>query len=701
MILFNDLKVDLKEYLSPFQIKEITKAYNLAEKLHRGQLRQNGDPYITHPIEVAKILVGMRMDYQSIIAAMLHDVLEDTMISKAEIAEVFNITIAELVDGVSKLKQIKFESKEEAQAENLRKMMLAMAKDIRVILVKLADRLHNMRTLDVLPREKQKRISLETLEIYAPIANRLGMNNLCVEFEELGFEYLYPIRYKVLKEALFKMRINRSEIVSQIEADIEQRCLRENIIPKKIYGREKHLYSLYKKMRDKDLSLSEVMDLYAMRIVTEEENTCYRILGIVHQLYKPIYGRFKDYIAVPKANGYQSLHTTVLANNGTPVEIQIRTENMDKMAEKGISAHWLYKFQSSCPAEFGKHTTQWVNNILEIQKYAGSSLEFVEHIKVDLYPDEVYVFTPTGDIMSLTGGATCVDFAYAVHTDVGNSCIAAKVDKRLVPVSTKLMSGQTVEIITASGASPNPAWLTFVVTSKARSNIRNWFKNQHNIESMQLGKRLLERALSELSMEFDLITTEQFDKVIKELNLANKEELFEEIGLGNQIAQLIARKMLGQIPDNEISTTPLAIKGTEGVILTYAKCCYPIPGDGIIGIFNPGRGIIVHRENCKNLEDSRNSPNKYIFVTWDNDLVNHTFPVELKIEAINKKNVLSIVAAALSDCNANIKNIHVDDAYKKRSILLFIIEVTNRAHLTKIIKRLRAINIVTKVTRCK
>ena len=697
MLLFNTLKQQINEYLSPHHVKEITKAYNLASKLHRGQLRYNGDPYITHPIEVARILVEMRMDYQSIIAAMLHDVLEDTTVSKAEISEIFSVKIAELVDGVSKLKQIKFESKEEAQAENLRKMMLAMAKDIRVILVKLADRLHNMRTLKALPREKQKRISLETLEIYAPIANRLGMNNLCIEFEELGFAYLYPIRFKVLKEALDKMRVSRSEIVKQIEVTIKARCAKENIILNKIYGREKHLYSLYKKMRDKDLPLSEVMDVYAMRIVADQEDTCYRILGIVHQLYKPVYGRFKDYIAVSKANGYQSLHTTVLANNGIPVEIQIRTENMDKMAENGIAAHWLYK---SFPSDVGRHAKEWLNNILEIQKYAGSSLEFVEHIKVDLYPDEVYVFTPTGDIMSLTGAATCVDFAYAVHTDVGNSCIAAKIDRRLVPVSTKLLSGQTIEIITANGANPNPAWLTFVATSKARSNIRHWFKNQHNIESIQLGKRLLERSFSELLISMDSIKEEDFNRVLTELKLSTKEELFAEIGLGNQIIPLIARKLLGQIPNSEISSVPLAIKGTEGVVLSYAKCCHPIPGDTIVGLFNPGRGIMVHRENCKHLADSKNSPNKYVFIAWAND-VTGVFPVELRLEALNKRGILSLVASALSDCNANIKNIHVDDEYSKMSILLFVIEVINRIHLGKILKRLRAINIVIKVTRVK
>jgi RelA/SpoT family (p)ppGpp synthetase len=692
---FADLKQRLSTYLSHYNIKAVTKSYNLAEKLHKGQVRHNGDPYITHPVAVATILAEMRMDYQSIIAAMLHDVLEDTAISKEELSKVFGVKIAELVDGVSKLDQIKFESREEAQAENLRKMMLAMAKDVRVILVKLADRLHNMRTLDALPRDKQKRIALETLDIYAPIANRLGMNNLCIEFEELGFAILHPIRYRVLKEALAKMRTSRSETVGHIEDTIKQRCAVENIVPKKIYGREKHLYSLYRKMKDKDLSLSEVMDVYAMRIVTEQKDTCYRILGIVHQLYKPVYGRFKDYIAVPKANGYQSLHTTVLANNGVPVEIQIRTEDMDKMAENGIAAHWLYK---SFPSDFSRHAKEWLNNILEIQKYAGSSLEFVEHIKVDLYPDEVYVFTPSGDIMSLNGGATCVDFAYAVHTDIGNSCIAAKIDKRLVPVSTKLASGQAVEIITASGANPNPAWLTFVATVKARTNIRNWFKNQRNTESIQLGKRLLERSLSELSSSLDSIKAEDFNRVLEELHFVNKEQLFSEIGVGNQIVPLIARRLLGTITSCTNSNLPLAIKGTEGVIISYAKCCHPIPGDAIVGLFNPGRGIVIHRENCNNLTDVRHSPEKYIFVTWAIDITG-TFQLELKVETLNKRGLLSVIAGVLANCNANIKNIQVDDAYSKRSILLFTIEVVNRVHLSKIIKRIRSINFVIKVVR--
>jgi RelA/SpoT family (p)ppGpp synthetase len=696
---FVDLKQQLKQYLSASQIKEITKAYKLAEKLHHGQIRSNGDPYITHPLAAAKILADMRMDYQSIIAAMLHDVLEDTSVSKKELIELFNIKIAELVDGVSKLDQLKFETREEAQAENLRKMMLAMAKDVRVILVKLADRLHNMRTLDAKPRDNQRRIALETLEIYAPIANRLGMNNFCTEFEDLGFSYLYPIRYKVLKEAVAKARGNRKEIINNLEITIKNRCQEENVITKKIYGREKPLYSLYKKMRAKDLSLAEVMDVYAVRIIVDTVDACYRVLGTIHNLYKPIHGRFKDYIAVPKINGYQSLHTTVIGQQGIPVEIQIRTEDMDKMAENGIAAHWLYKSFSNSNVEI--RAKEWLNNILEIQKNSGNSLEFIEHIKIDLYPDEVYIFTPNGDIMSLPNGSTCVDFAYSVHTDVGHCCIAAKIDRRLVPMSTKLSNGQTIEIITAKGANPNPAWLTFVITSKARINIRHWLKNQHNSESINLGKRLLDRAISELLvMPFDSIKEikeQEYKRVLQELNIPSKEELFAQIGLGNQLAPLVARRLLVQLPITNGTNVPLAIKGTEGMVINYAKCCRPIPGDTIIGFFNAGRGIVIHQENCNNVTEMQRSPEKYVFVTWANNIAG-VFPVELKIEALGNRGILAIVANALSDCNANIENIHVDKD-GKHTILLFIIYVANRAHLTNIIKRLRSINMVSKVFR--
>jgi len=695
MFKFVYLKKKLKQYLSAKHIKEITKAYRLANKLHRGQTRSDGTPYITHPLEVAKILADMHIDHQSIIAAMLHDVLEDTSISKEKLAEIFNIKIAELVDGVSKLDQLTFETKEEAQAENLRKMMLAMAKDMRVILVKLADRLHNMRTLNAIPREKQRRIALETLEIYAPISNRLGMNNFCMEFEDLGFAYLYPIRYKVLKEAVLKARGHRKEIINYLENSLKNCCYQENIPIKKIFGREKPLYSLYKKMRTKDLSLAEVMDVYAVRIIVGTIDECYRVLGAVHNLYKPIHNRFKDYIALPKINGYQSLHTTVIGQHGVPVEIQIRTETMDKMAENGIAAHWLYKSCSKNNQDINIRAKEWLNNILEIQKNSGSSLEFIEHIKIDLYPDQVYVFTPSGDIMSLSNGSTCVDFAYAIHTDVGQACIAAKIDRRLVPVSTKLSNGQTIEIITADGAKPNPAWLNFVTTGKARSSIRSWLKNQRNDQSIILGKRLLDRALSEIQQtshpEYD------YKKILQELNLNNKEELFAQIGLGNQLAPLVARRLLTNSPISTELSIPLTIKGTEGMVINYAKCCRPIPGDTIVGFFNTGRGIVIHQECCNNVAEMQRHSEKYIFVTWADNVVGN-FAVELKIEALSDKSVIADIAKTISDCNANIENIHIDEDGRCYT-LLFIIHVANSEHLTNIINYLQNIEMITRVNR--
>jgi guanosine-3',5'-bis(diphosphate) 3'-pyrophosphohydrolase len=643
------------------------------------------------------------MDYQSIIAAMLHDVIEDTPVSKEDIAANFGEKIAELVDGVSKLAQLKFESRAEAQAENLRKMMLAMARDIRVILIKLADRLHNMRTLEALPRDKQRRIALETLEIYAPIANRLGMNNFRVEFEDLGFSYLYPVRYRVLKEAVRKARGNRKEIINSLEQDIQTKLKDENIQTNSIVGREKHLYSLYRKMRFKDLSLSEIMDVYALRIVVQNVDTCYRILGMVHGMYKPVHGRFKDYIAVPKANGYQSLHTTVLGPHGVPVEIQIRTEEMNHMAENGISAHWLYKSfadeQSGNEAE--TRAREWLKGLLELQNNTGSSLEFIEHVKIDLYPDEVYVFTPTGEILSLPSGATCVDFAYCVHTDVGNSCIAAKIDRRLVPLSSRLSSGQTIEIITAEGAHPNPAWLSFVVTGKARSNIRHWLKTQQLSESIQLGKRLIERALAALSLSLDAIAEENFVRVAKELKLSSKDHLFEEIGLGNQMAPLVARRLtVDAMGSEDPNVAPLAIKGTEGMVVSYAKCCRPLPGDPILGFLSAGRGMVIHRDNCNNVAEVRRYPEKYVFVQWADEVIGE-FAVNLRVDVLNKRGVLAILANALSDCNANIENVHVEERDERHSALIFLVLIKDRKHLAQIIRRIRSISVVIKVSRVK
>lgn len=700
---FSELRKQLASYLHKDQVELIASAYATAEKAHAGQVRSSGDEYITHPLEVAKILADMRMDYQSIIAAILHDTIEDTSVSKEEIAEKFGDKVAELVDGVSKLAQIKFESRAEAQAENLRKMMLAMARDIRVILIKLADRLHNMRTLDSLPREKQRRIALETLEIYAPIANRLGMNNFRVEFEDLGFSYLYPVRYKVLKEAVRKARGNRREIIDSVENDILAKLKHDKIKTKSIVGREKHLYSLYRKMRYKDLSLSEIMDVYALRIIVNDVDSCYRVLGVVHSMYKPVHGRFKDYIAVPKANGYQSLHTTVLGPHGVPVEIQIRTEDMNNMAENGISAHWLYKSYSDTNSgnEAETRAREWLKGLLELQNNTGSSLEFIEHVKIDLYPDEVYVFTPTGEIMPLPSGATCVDFAYNVHTDVGNSCIAAKVDRRLVPLSSRLSSGQTIEIITAEGAHPNPAWLSFVVTGKARSNIRHWLKTQQISESRQLGKCLIERALSSLSLSIDGIADENFNRVAKELKLNSRDELYEEIGLGNQMAPLVARRLAVESPkDHNHDITPLAIKGTEGMVVSYAKCCRPIPGDPILGFLSAGRGMVIHRDNCNNVAEVRRFPEKYVFVQWAEEVLGE-FAVDLRVDVLNKRGVLATLANALSDCNANIENVHVEERDEHHSALIFLIHIRDRKHLALILRKLRANSVVIKVSRAK
>lgn len=700
---FDELRNQLAQYLNQDQLDLITLAYTIAEQAHSGQIRSSGEEYITHPLAVAHILANMHMDYQSIIAAILHDVIEDTSVSKEEIATKFGDKVAELVDGVSKLAQIKFESRAEAQAENLRKMMLAMARDIRVILIKLADRLHNMRTLDSLPREKQRRIALETLEIYAPIANRLGMNTFRVEFEDLGFSYLYPVRYRVLKEAVRKARGNRREIIDSVENDIHARLKHDKIKIKSIVGREKHLYSLYRKMRFKDLSLSEIMDVYALRIIVSDIDSCYRVLGIVHSMYKPVHGRFKDYIAVPKANGYQSLHTTVLGTHGVPVEIQIRTDEMNNMAENGISAHWLYKSYSDVNSgnEAETRAREWLKGLLELQYNTGSSLEFIEHVKIDLYPDEVYVFTPTGEIMPLPSGATCVDFAYSVHTDVGNSCIAAKIDRRLVPLSSRLSSGQTIEVITAEGAHPNPAWLSFVVTGKARSNIRHWLKTQQISESRQLGKRLLERALAALSLTLENVAEENYVRVATELKLNSKDELFEEVGLGNQMAPLVARRLAVESPkDSDQNITPLAIKGTEGMVVSYAKCCRPLPGDPILGFLSAGRGMVIHRDNCNNVSEVRRFPEKYVFVQWADDVIGE-FAVDLRVDVLNKRGVLATLANAMSDCNANIENVHVEERDERHSALIFLIHIKDRKQLAQILRRLRSISIVIKVSRVK
>jgi guanosine-3',5'-bis(diphosphate) 3'-pyrophosphohydrolase len=698
---FSALQQELSVYLPADQVFNIQAAFQVAEKAHVGQLRYSGEPYISHPVAVAAILAAMHMDYQSIMAALLHDVIEDTELDKAAITELFGEEIGELVDGVSKLDQIRFENRAEEQGENLRKMMLAMARDIRVILIKLADRLHNMRTLDSLPLEKRRRISRETLEIYAPIANRLGMNNFRIEFEDLGFSFLYPIRYRVLKEAVRKARRNRTELIQDLESNLKNRLAEENIVSFFVKGREKHLYSLYKKMRKKDLSLSEIMDVYALRIIVDKIDDCYRVLGVVHGLYKPVHGRFKDYIAIPKTNGYQSLHTTVLGPYGVPVEVQIRTQSIDRMAENGIAAHWLYKTTEGVVGDAEVRAREWLKNMLDIQKTTGSSQEFIEHVKLDLYPGEVYVFTPNGDILSLPSGATVVDFAYSVHTDVGNSCITAKIDRRLVPLSTRLSSGQTVEVITTSGAHPNPAWLSFVATGKARSNIRHWLKTQQVSEARLLGKRLIERALASLSLSLDDLSEQRLAGALAELKIESFDQLCEDVGLGNHVAPLVVRRLVSDLPvDDPYVMYPLAIEGTEGMVVTYAKCCCPIPGDAIIGFLSAGRGIVIHRDNCKNVSDTVKSPEKYIFIQWA-EKVEGEFFVELSVDVLNKRGILAILANILTDHESNIQNVHIDERDNRHNTITFLLCIKNRAHLAKIIRSLKVIESVTKVMRTK
>ncbi|MFN3164671.1 MAG: RelA/SpoT family protein, partial [Pseudohongiellaceae bacterium] len=535
----DSLADDLSSYLGKDQVNNVRRAFYYAEQAHEGQYRRSGDAYVTHPLAVAGILSEMHMDHQSLMAAMLHDVIEDTGITKTAIKTQFGLTVADLVDGVSKLNKMHFSSRAEAQAENFQKMARAMAKDLRVILVKIADRLHNMRTLGVLPPDKRRRIARETLDIYAPIANRLGMNNVRVEFEDLGFSALYPMRARRIATAVKRIRGNRKEIVSQIQTSLEA-CLEREGLPGRTLGREKHLYAIYEKMRAKRKSFSEIMDVYAFRIVVDSVDTCYRVLGAVHNLYKPVPGRFKDYIAIPKANGYQSLHTTLFGMHGVPIEIQIRTEEMEAMANNGIAAHWLYKSSEDLPSNAHLRAREWVNGLLEMQKHAGNSLEFIEHVKIDLFPDEIYVFSPKGQIFELPAGSTAVDFAYAVHTDVGNACVACRISRRLAPLSEPLQSGQTVEIITAPGTQPNPAWLSFVVTGKARSNIRHFLKNQKHSESVSLGRRLLNKSLAGFGNQLDAVPRANIDSFLEQANLQSLDHLLEEIGLGNRMAYMVA-----------------------------------------------------------------------------------------------------------------------------------------------------------------
>ena len=702
----DSLADDLSSYLGKDQINSVRRAYYYAEQAHEGQYRHSGDAYVTHPLAVASILSEMHMDHQSLMAAMLHDVIEDTGVTKTAIKSQFGNTVADLVDGVSKLNKITFSSHAEAQAENFQKMAMAMAKDLRVILVKIADRLHNMRTLKVLAPDKRRRIGRETLDIYAPIANRLGMNNVRVEFEELCFAALYPMRARRITAAVKRIRGNRKEIVLQIQTSLEA-CLEREGLPGRTIGREKHLYSIYEKMRSQHKSFSEITDVYAFRIIVDRVDACYRVLGAVHSLYKPVPGRFKDYIAIPKANGYQSLHTTLFGMHGVPIEIQIRTEEMEAMANNGIASHWLYKSTDDLPSNAHIRAREWVNGLLDIQKHAGNSLEFIENVKIDLFPDEIYVFTPKGTIFELPAGSTAVDFAYAIHTDVGNSCVACRISRRLAPLSEPLQSGQTVEVITAPGTQPNPAWLSFVITGKARSNIRHYLKNQKHSESVSLGRRLLNKALASFGSDLASVTKENIDAVLTQTKLKSLDQLLEEIGLGNRMSYMIAQKLAAHssIATLEDGNEPeqqgtLAIRGSEGMVMNYAKCCHPIPGDPIVGHISSGRGMVIHTDECNNIAEIRDNPEKCVAVSWDPN-VEGEFSVELRVELENLRGIIATLATTITGAEANIEKISTVERDARFIIVNLSLNVLNRVHLAHVMKRVRLIKAVTSVTRVK
>jgi guanosine-3',5'-bis(diphosphate) 3'-pyrophosphohydrolase len=688
----------LESYLPAEQIESIMLAYEFGADAHKGQTRKTGEPYISHPVAVAQELADMHLDAQAIEAAILHDVVEDTPASITDIEEKFGADVALLVDGVSKLDQIEFHSRAEAQAESFRKMMLAMIEDIRVILVKLADRLHNMQTLEAMPADKKARIARETLDIYAPIANRLGINRFKVELEDLGFRYLHPFRYRVLDNALRKAKGSQRQIVKRI-SEAMAAVLNAEDIDAEIIGREKHLYSIYKKMAEKRRTLSDVVDVYGFRIVVEDASACYKVLGLVHSLYKPMPGRFKDYIAIPRINGYQSLHTTLFGPKGLPLEVQIRTREMDRVAESGVASHWQYKADEKSDATPQRRAREWLANLAELQS-SGTSEEFLESVKVDLFPDKIYVFTPTGDIMPLPKGSTTVDFAYAVHTDIGNRCVAAKVDRNLVPLRTQLQNSQTVEIVTSRGAKPNPNWLTFVRTAKARTAIRHYMKTMRSSESVDLGKRLLDHSLKDLGSSLRKVGKVRMKAALEELRLESNIDLFEQIGLGERLAPLTARFLIGvnEEGETEISQSSLVIAGTEGMVVSYARCCLPIPGDEVMGYLSSGRGVVIHRNNCGNLAIFRKQPEKWISVSWEEN-IDLEFSSQITIETLNKPGALAEVATTIADDGSNIEQVSVLGRHEDCSVLSFLLQVRDRQHLAQIMRAVRKMPNVIRVAR--
>ena len=702
MYLFEPLKELSSSYLSKVQIDLLKHAYLVARDAHDGQMRSSGDPYITHPVAVAINLAKMHLDHETLMAALLHDVIEDTEVTKDELAELFGHTVAELVEGVSKLDKLKFDNKEEMQAENFRKMVLAMVQDIRVILIKLADRTHNMRTLGSLRPDKRRRIARETLEIYAPIANRLGIHDIKNELELLGFQALYPMRSRALKSAVKSARGNRKAIVDNIEKEVIAR-LEESGIKAEVSGREKHLYSIYRKMLNKELMFNEVMDIYAFRVIVHEKiDNCYRALGAMHNLFKPIETRFKDYIAIPKTNGYQSLHTSLIGPHGIPVEIQIRTQDMDQMADKGVAAHWLYKQNGDNTGTTAQmKARRWMQSLLELQQSAGSSFEFIENVKSDLFPEEIYVFTPDGRIIELPMGATAIDFAYAVHTDVGNSCVGVKVDRKPFPMSQPIDSGQTIEVVTSAAARPNATWLNFVVTAKARLQIRTYLRSREKDESHTLGLRLLSHALGKTKLKD--ISQEKIDEVVSQSGNKNFDELLTNIGLGNALSIGIARRLTDEFTEDNVlepntAKAKMPIKGTEGMLVNYGKCCRPIPGDAILAYLSPGKGLMVHQQGCRNIKGHEQGG---LFpVRWDSD-INKEFIAKLRVEIVNHQGALALLTNVVAKCGSNVHSLNSGE--KEAGLYIIDMEITcrDRIHLADIIRKIKVMIDVQRVIRNK
>jgi relA/spoT family protein len=693
LYLFEGLNHIIQEYLPPEQVELVKRAFVVARDAHEGQSRSSGEPYITHPVAVASIIAEMRLDHEAVMAALLHDVIEDTPYTEEQLKDEFGASVAEIVEGVSKLDKLKFRTRQEAEVANFRKMILAMTKDIRVVLIKLADRTHNMRTLSALRPDKRRRIAKETLEIYAPLAHRLGIEHIKNELEDLGFEAMHPQRYAVLQKVVQIARGNRKDMIERISAEIKGR-LEDVGIQARVFGREKHLYAIYQKMRLKDQQFHSIMDIYAFRTVVNNVDTCYRVLGQMHSLYKPRPGRVKDYIAVPKANGYQSLHTSMIGPHGVPVEVQIRTEEMDQMAEMGVAAHWAYKQggkNDSTPAQI--RAQRWLQSLVELQQSAGNSFEFIESVKSEFFPKEIYVFTPKGRIVELPKGATPVDFAYAVHTDVGKNCVAANVDRKPYPLSQALESGQTIDILTSPNARPNVAWLNFVVTAKARSSIRHALKDLRRDEAIESGRRQLAHALSPVKLE-DL-NLEYTQNVLADLKLASLNDLFMEIGLGNQMSTVIAHRLLGESieidtdgnPDN--NATPLEIKGNGGLLTPFAQCCHPVPGDPIIAYASPGKGLVIHHELCSNLKNRKDDPKHYMSVDWEKSDTQIEFETELRIEMINQQGTLPHLMSTISSMDSNIQSIWTEEQEGRLYQIIVLLTVKDIKHLANIIRKIK------------